>query len=119
MADYNESTISGSSWQRTFRIVIENRYGESVQIGYSEEKILIVPDAPPVHQYLGDLVGLVDIAGTIDLRDPGTLELTGETIPVSAVYVALLSDYINRAKARDVTANAPAPIPELTIEAPV
>ena len=104
MADYNESTVLGSSWQRTFRILIENPHGLPPTISYSEEKVIAVEGSAPIKQYVGDLAGSVDLSGTIALRDPDTLELTGETIPVGAIYIALLSDYLNRAVERDQAA---------------
>lgn len=105
MADYNESTVSGSSWQRTFRIVIDNPHGLPPTINYSEEKVVAVNGSPAIKQYVGDLTGPIDLSGTIALRDPDTLELTGETVPIALVHLALFSDYINRAVDRDNAEN--------------
>ena len=38
MADYKESTVSGTSWQRAVRVVVENPYGGTPSINFVEER---------------------------------------------------------------------------------
>jgi hypothetical protein len=100
MADYKEQTVSGTSWQRAWQITIANTLGGPPSVCYNEESVINLTDGQ-IRQMLGSINYVVDPLGIIELRDPETLELTGETIPVATVHVALLSDYINRAQARD------------------
>lgn len=40
MADYKESNVSGTSWQRAVRVVVENPYGGIPSINFVEEKAI-------------------------------------------------------------------------------
>jgi hypothetical protein len=90
-------------------------------VRYDEEQVINLNDGQ-IKQPVSTLGYTVDPLGIIELRDPETLELTGETIPVATVHVALLSDYINRAQARDsatvLTPPVVEPAPEIT-ETPI
>jgi hypothetical protein len=102
MADYNEQTVSGTAWQRAWQIVIANPLGGIPTVRYDEEQVINL-DSEQIRKAVdgGGIGYTIDPAGTIALRDPETLELTGETVPVALVHQALFSDYINRATARD------------------
>jgi hypothetical protein len=117
MADYKEQTVSGTSWQRAWQITIANTLGGPPSVCYNEESVINLNDGQ-IRQMLGSINYTVDPEGIIELRDPETLELTGETIPVATVHVALLSDYINRALQRDSAVNLNPPVvepePEIT-----
>lgn len=110
MADYKETNVSGKSWQRAQMVVISNHYGQVPSVTYQEEALITLEDGV-MQRPVGSLSYTIDPTETIELRDPETLELTGETIPVALVHQALFSDYINRAKERDDAANAPDPEP--------
>lgn len=109
MADYKETNISGTAWQRAQIIIISNHFEQPQTVTYQEEQLLNV-DGGHVQRPAGSLSYQLDLTGHIALRDPDTLELTGESIPVALVYQAVLSDYITRAQDRDAV---PAPPPEL------
>jgi hypothetical protein len=109
MADYKEQTVSGTSWQRAWQITIANTLGGPPSVCYNEESVINLNDGQ-IRQMLGSINYTVDPEGIIELRDPETLELTGETIPVATVHEALFSDYINRALARDDGANLVPPV---------
>jgi hypothetical protein len=117
MADYKETDVSGVAWQRAYQILILNPLGQVPTVRYDEEQVINLDDGQ-IKQFVGNLGYTVDPLGIIELRDPETLELTGETIPVATVHVALLSDYINRAQARDsatvLTPPVVEPAPEIT-----
>ena len=116
MADYKETTVSGVAWQRAYQILILNPLGQVPTVRYDEESVINLNDDQQIKQVVSTLGYTIDPEATIELRDPETLELTGESIPVALVHQALFSDYINRAKARDEAANAPvAPAPEETV----
>jgi hypothetical protein len=104
MADYKEQTVLGTSWQRAWQITIANTLGGPPSVCYNEESVINLNDGQ-IRQMLGSINYTIDPEGIIELRDPETLELTGETIPVSLVHQALLSDYINRALERDSSTN--------------
>ena len=111
MADYNETTVTGTAWQRAWQITIANTLGGAPLVRYDEEVVINFEDGKRIRQPAQSM-GIsyqVDPLAVIELRDPETLELTGDTIPVALVHQALFSDYVNRAKARDEAANAPAP----------
>ncbi len=116
MADYKETDVSGVAWQRAYQILILNPLGELPTVRYDEEQVINLNDGQ-IKQFVGNLGYTVDPLGIIELRDPVTLELTGETIPVATVHQALFSDYLNRAEIRD---NPPVvePAPEIT-ETPI
>lgn len=40
MADYKESSVAGTSWQRATRVVIENPYGGTPSVNIVEEKAI-------------------------------------------------------------------------------
>ena len=40
MADYKESSVNGTSWQRAVRVVVENPYGGVSSINFVEEKAI-------------------------------------------------------------------------------
>jgi hypothetical protein len=109
MADYKETDVSGVAWQRAYQILILNPLGELPTVRYDEEQVINLNNEQ-IKQFVGNLGYTVDPLGIIELRDPETLELTGETIPVATVHEALFSDYINRAMARDDGANLVPPV---------
>ena len=116
MADYKETTVNGTAWQRAQLIIMSNHFGQLPTVTYQEEAILALDDGN-IQKPLGQLSYTIDPLAEIELVDVETLLPTGETIPVALVHQALFSDYINRAKARDEAANAPvqpAPEPEPT-----
>ena len=112
MADYKETTINGTAWQRAQLIIMSNHLGQLPTVTYQEEEILAL-DSGNIQRPVGQLSYTIDPLAEIELVDVETLLPTGETIPVALVHQALFSDYINRAKARDEAANAPVePTPE-------
>lgn len=112
MADYKETTVNGTAWQRAQMIIISNHLGQIPTVTYQEEAILVFEDGE-IQKPLGQLSYQLDPTGVIELRDVATMELTGETIPVALVHQALFSDYLNRAYERD---NPPAIEPEAPVE---
>ena len=121
MADYNETTVTGTAWQRAWQITMANTLGGPPLVRYDEEVVINMDEGKQIRQpFQGMPINYqVDPLAVIELRDPETLELTGDSIPVALVHQALFSDYVNRAKARDDAANAPVePAPEPAPEEP-
>ncbi len=44
MTDYKESTVEGTSYQRSFRITIENKRGDTPHITFFEEQVITLAD---------------------------------------------------------------------------
>jgi hypothetical protein len=105
VADYQQQTIQGSSYQRCNRIVIENPRDSAPAVTFCEEKIIVAGDttlAIPA----GVFAIAIDHAETIHLRNPETWELTGQTITLGELYVGIASVYWQKALERD-NANNP------------
>jgi hypothetical protein len=102
MADYKESAISAVRHVRTNRINIENGLGAYPIITFAEEEVYTLEKNGIVARPVGSLSAVLDDPkAMIELRDPNTWELTGESIPMMLVYQALGSTYINMALERD------------------
>ena len=115
MSDYKETDVSGKAWQRAQMIIISNHHGQVPTVTYQEEALIHL-NGEIVQKPAGSLGYTIDLLAEIELRDPETLEPTGDTIPVALVQQALFSDYVNRAEARDA-ANAPVEAP--AVDGPV
>lgn len=107
MPDYNETTVTGSAWQRCKQVVVDNRLGVTPSIRFDEERVTALSDGDTVHRNLGALSVPFDPAAVIELRDPATGEATGATITHAEVYAILYSAYLGTAIARDEAANPP------------
>lgn len=105
MADYKQTTVSGTAWQRAQLVIIGNHLGQVPTVTYQEEAIIALDDGN-IQKSTGQLSYEIDPAGSIELVDMETLEKTGETVNVALVYQALFSDYINRAQERDAASQA-------------
>lgn len=105
MPDYKESTITGRKWQRCNVVHIANPYQGAPTVTFAEESVAEVEGETfikPEQQ----LHFPFDPEAVIELRDPRTGELTGQTIPAIMVYTALYSYYIQSAIKRDAEAEA-------------
>lgn len=107
MADYNESTVAGQTWQRAYQIVIENTRGSAPVIRFDEERVIALEDGTEVRKPLGNLAVSFDPTASIPLLNPLTGEPTGGTITHGEVYAILYSAYIASALARDAVPQEP------------
>ena len=107
MADYNETTVTGSAWQRCKQVVVDNRRGVTPSIRFDEERVTALSDGDTVHRALGALTVPFEPQAVVELRDPATGEVTGETITHAEIYAILYSAYLGTARARDAAANPP------------
>jgi len=84
MADYKESTISGTTWQRSARVIISNPYQGTPSILFQEETATnidgVVTTAP-----------VTEVSCVFDAANPNHVEL----------YTKLNALYIELATARD------------------
>lgn len=98
--NYSETPITGVSRKRAKQTIIDNFLDQPPYITYQEETVATI-NGEQRQETAGTVGGLVDPEGVIALRDLDTGELTGDTVPVSLIYAALYSDYLNRAFERD------------------
>lgn len=99
--DYKASTISGTSWQRTYQIVILNPAIGTPSVIYNEETAIAIGDKI-ITTPCGNLaVSCADMTEEIPLLNPETGEETGETMTIGQLYQAIYSHYITKAMERD------------------
>ena len=107
MADYNESVIPGTmtSWQRCHSIQIQNPYNDAsaVNVRFDEEIVKVLPDGEVIKSapQNGGITKEFDPSVVIQLRDPETWELTGESTTMGAIMAAIGSAYWQFALERD------------------
>ena len=109
--NYQYSTVTGESWLRAKRIVIDNPLNGVPAVKFVEERVVNIAGG---EQYFRDQ-GVLELTATeanmgneIPLLDPETGESTGQVVTYSEAYTMLLSAYIHFADLRD---NPPEPEP--------
>lgn len=100
MADYKETTVNGTQWQRCRTVIIDNSYGRQPVITFQEEKLTNV-NGELFQQGAGGLNVPFDPSKVITLLDPATGQPTGQTITFGEMYVGMWSLYMQEAFARD------------------
>ena len=105
MANYKESAVSGTQWQRCWGVYIQNLRDSVPHITLSEEQVTIVGDQSFTKD-MGHIDFQFDPAAEITLLNPVTGVATGETITMGEMYVALWSLYMGRAASRDAALEA-------------
>ena len=56
MADYKESTVSGTAWTRAYYVSVNNPLDDTPSITFSEERAVRVETGDPVTQRLGHVI---------------------------------------------------------------
>lgn len=101
MANYKETTGSGTAWKRARQVLISNDLNNPEKtILFFEEDVATIGDK----QIKADsrlIQTVFDPEASISLRDPTTGEYTGNTVSQYLVYQALYSLYLNLAEAQD------------------
>jgi hypothetical protein len=115
MADYKESTISGTEYTRCVAVNISNPIGSVPQIQFIEESVATLGPRS-FHEPKGFIQINFDPSASIPVVDPGTLEETGASITMGSLYLGVFSAYIATARARDeaeaLALLPPDPVPE-------
>lgn len=113
MPDYKQTSISGTSWQRAWRVECENPLDGQRQITFHEEQVLNAAG-----QAIRTPVGSLRVHLTADnaltsfpLLDPDTGAQLG-TATYAQVYRMLHSLYMHTAQLRDMLANESSPQPD-------
>lgn len=101
MANYKETTGTGTTWRRAKQVIIKNDIN-AVQksIMFFEEDIANIGDKIFSND-AGILQTNYDPSYVINLRNPQTGERTGNVITQALVYQALYSLYLDTAELRD------------------
>jgi hypothetical protein len=101
MVNYNETTITGESYQRTNRIIIENPYQGAPVILFEEQKIFNLGDGEVIQKPIGILHVDFDPSEEISIIDPTTNTDTGQTVTMGEIYALIYSVYWQKAATRD------------------
>lgn len=113
MADYKETTVSGTQYVRCHTVTILNPLDGVKAANFSEETVINLADRQIKEGAGGfQLPFTEDTAATeFPLLNPETGAPTGQTMTYTDLYVALYSLYIFGALARDEAAAEPTPEP--------
>lgn len=101
MANYNEITGTSTMWTRCYQVIIENPYGGLQKpVRFSEENVINLEGKTMINNQ-GQFGILFNPTKVVQLRDPSTNTLTGETFTHQELYDMLHSLYIQSAMERD------------------
>jgi len=114
MAEYKESTVSGTSYQRGRSIYFENPRNKTPSILVREETVNILQDKI-ITEPAGEILKSVDdLSEVFNLRNPLTNEIIeGQTATYQDIYVMLYSLYWHLAEERDIKSSISVPDSEV------
>jgi hypothetical protein len=101
MINYNESNVTGTSWQRCHTIQISNQFEQPRIINFIEERIFLLDDNTRFNQYMPGCQTPYNAETSFPILDSNE-NPTGETMTHAELYQALYSLYIQAARARDL-----------------
>lgn len=110
MPDYKQTTITGTSWQRAWRVECENPLEGQRAIVFQEE-VVVNAGAEVIRTpngYVGVPFSSANANTEFDLLDPATGEAVGKAT-YTQVYQMLHSLYIHAATQRDAQEQASLP----------
>ena len=100
MADYKETSVSGTQWQRCWGVYIQNIYGAVPTISLREEKVTVIGNDKFFND-MGQIDFPFDPNATIQILNPVDGSPTGNSTTMGEMYVALWSLYMAKAAERD------------------
>lgn len=109
MPDYKQTSISGTSWQRAWRVECENPLDGQRAIVFHEELVVVNAGDNVIRTpngYLGVPFSDANAATQFDLLNPATGETVGSAT-FAQVYQLLHSLYMHAAHLRDEAAVEP------------
>lgn len=120
MPNYQETPVTGTKWQRCHQVVLNNPYNGQRSIEMMEQSVVTL-DGGSFAQTVPGMKFDFNPADLIQLRDPATGDLTGATMSMGEMYVAVWSLYLQKAAERDTPPVVAAPVVEepAVVEAPV
>lgn len=105
--DYQQTSISGTSYQRGRSLYFENPKDRPPTLLIREERVINLVDRELIEP-AGELrVDVTDLSTEFALRHPETNELLHQTATYQDLYVLLFSLYWHLAEARDAAAAEP------------
>lgn len=107
MPNYKQSTVSGESYQRCARIIMNNKRGAVPNAAFEEETVVTIGDQT-IAQEVGGFTTYFDEAGVIALKDPLTGNDLGTTATHAELFTILWSLYQQEAAKRDAALAAAA-----------
>jgi hypothetical protein len=111
MANYNETTVAGSTWTRCSSVYISNVYESVPSITFGEQQLIVLENQTPlVVNTNNSCSALFDPNGIITVLDPATGSPTGQTVTQQQLYDILYSLYIATAAERDAQIASQTPI---------
>lgn len=108
MANYKESNVTCTQWQRACAIHIQNTYGQTPQVTIQEEQLTVVGD----QMFQRSVQGLniqFDPTAVIPLLNPADGTPLGTTMTQGDIHVALWSLYMQQAASRAASTLAQLP----------
>lgn len=100
MAEYKETSVAGTLWNRFSRVVIENPRSGNPYIHCVEQEVLNAGEKEIVRD-IGNLGFSFQQDYEFDLLNPLDNTPTGEKAKMSDVYVLVYSCVLSKAKERD------------------
>ena len=100
MPNYNESTVSGTTWQRCHTVTVSNPLAQTPKIAFQEEKVVMLA-GETVHQWCNGCEKVFEAATTFPVLDPATNLPTGQSVSHGELYVLFYSLYMQTALERD------------------
>lgn len=102
MAEYRETNVTGSSYQRGRSMYFENPKGSTPSLLIREERVTELADRE-TFEPCGEILKTVnDLSVVFQIRDPQTNEvIEGQSMTYQDLYVALFSLYWHLAEERD------------------
>ena len=99
--NYKQTTVSGESWVRANRVVIENPLNSIPSISFVEEKAINIGDETIKKLVSNVGAEMTDPAKTFQLVNPATGLPTGTTATYGDIYVMIHSLYMDLVNQRD------------------
>lgn len=108
MPNYNESNVTGTTWQRCYKIEVRNPYQGPKGAIFLEEEVTSLANGKIIQEPTTNMQELFDVpTKTIELVNPETGDLLGNSVTYQDVYVILYSLYMQLAAARDAAQSPP------------
>lgn len=104
MNEYQNTNVTGKSWVRAKRIVIENQLDQPPQVRFVEERVVNTDSGEAFNKDVGNLEVSTtpeQMQESIRIRDPETGEATATEMTLAEVYAVIKSTYIHFAEKRD------------------
>ena len=97
---YNASDVTGHEYTRAYQVLIDHPIGKPPRATFFEERVLQTQGPPRTHA-VGSLDVPYDPDAQIEVRNPMTGDLTGQSVSMGELHALLFSAYFHFATVRD------------------